>query len=143
MSTTANENTIALDVRPVLARGEEPFAMIMEAVGRVPAGGALELTAPFEPLPLYGVLSGRGFGHVATPLGGGAFRVRFVQTGITPAATVEAVHQRYPATAAVFAAHGIDLCCGGGKTLEFVAQAHKLGLARLLAQAQQAAVAPE
>lgn len=143
MSSASDGAAIALDVRPVLARGEEPFAIIMEAAGRVPAGGALELTAPFEPVPLYGVLSGRGFGHVTTPLPGGAFRVRFVQTGITPAATVEDVHARYPGTGGVFMEHGIDLCCGGGQTLEFTAKAHKLDLARLLAQVQQAAVATE
>lgn len=80
MSTPANDASIALDVRPVLARGEEPFAMIMEAAGRVPVGGALELTAPFEPLPLYAILSGRGFDHVTTPLAGGAFLVRFMRT---------------------------------------------------------------
>lgn len=140
MSTTAND-AIALDVRPVLARGEEPFAMIMEAAARVPAGGALELTAPFEPVPLYAVLAGRGFGHVTTPLAGGAFLVRFVQTGITPAVTVGAVHERHPATAPVFAAHGVDLCCGGGKTLEFVAKAHGVELGRLVAELQHAVVA--
>lgn len=142
MSTSANDVSIALDVRPVLARGEEPFAMIMEAAARVPAGGTLELTAPFEPVPLYAVLSGAGFGHLSTPLagGGGAFLVRFVQTGITPATTVGAVHERHAATAPVLAAHGIDLCCGGGKTLEFVSKAHGVELGRLLAELQDAAL---
>ena len=139
MPTTAND-VIALDVRPVLARGEEPFAMIMEAAGRVPARGALELTAPFEPVPLYAVLSGRGFGHLTTPLAAGACLVRFVQTGITPATAVGAVHERYPTTGPVFAAHGIDLCCGGGKTLDFVAKAHGVELGRLLAELQHAAL---
>jgi uncharacterized protein (DUF2249 family) len=71
---------IVLDVRPLLARGEEPFELIMEAAGRVPPGGTLELTAPFEPVPLYPVLAGRGFTYVTTiPLPQGAFLVRFLR----------------------------------------------------------------
>ena len=116
--------------------------MIMEAAAGVPDAGALELTAPFEPVPLYAVLSRQGFGHVTAALPAGDVQVRFVRTGITPAATVGAVHERYPDTAATFAAHGIDLCCGGGKTLEFVSQAHGVELARLLAELQQAVVKP-
>lgn len=140
MPAMANDVTITLDVRPVLARGEEPFAMIMEAAQRVPPGGVLELVAPFEPVPLYGVLARQGFGHRTTPLEAGAFLVRFVRTVITPGATVEAVHAAHAETAAVFAAHGIDLCCGGGKTLEFAAQAHGVEPGRLLAELQQAAL---
>lgn len=132
--------SVALDVRPALARGEEPFTMIMEAAQQVPAGDALELTAPFEPVPLYAVLARQGFGHLTTPQPAGDFTVRFVRTAITPAATVGDVHERYADTASVFAAHGIDLCCGGGKTLEFAAKAHGVDLGRLLAELQQAAV---
>lgn len=131
---------VTLDVRPALARGEEPFTMIMEAAHRVPADGVLELTAPFEPVPLYAVLAQQGFGHRTTPLPAGAFLVRFTRTTITPAATVGAVHERYAGTAPVFAAHGIDLFCGGGETLEVAAQAHGIEPGRLLAELQQAAV---
>ncbi|MBI4503465.1 MAG: DUF542 domain-containing protein [Gemmatimonadetes bacterium] len=137
--TTTQDTTIVLDVRPVLARGDEPFQMIMEAAARVPVGGTLELTAPFHPVPLYGLLATRGFAHQTEPLDSGAVVVRFVQTGILPGETVAAVHQRYPATAPVFAQHGMDLCCGGTKTLEFAAKAHGVDLPRLLAQLQQAA----
>jgi Domain of Unknown function (DUF542)/Uncharacterized conserved protein (DUF2249) len=135
-----NDTTLALDVRPVLARGEDPFVMIMEAAASVPTASALELTAPFEPVPLYAVLSTRGFTHVARPLSGGGYLVRFIQTGIVPSTIVGAVHEQYPATACVFAAHGIDLCCGGSKTLEFAAKAHGIDVGRLLAEIQRAAV---
>lgn len=134
--------SVALDVRPALARGEEPFTMIMEAARQVPAGDALELTAPFEPVPLYAVLARQGFGHLTTPQPAGDFTVRFVRTSITPTATVGDVHERYADTAGVFAAYGIDLCCGGSKTLEFVSQAHGVELSRLLSELQQAAVQP-
>jgi uncharacterized protein (DUF2249 family) len=131
---------IQLDVRPILARGEEPFDVIMEHAARVPEGGILELVAPFEPLPLYGVLSARGFAHETAELRPGEWRVRFTQTGIVGARTVRAVYERHPGTARVFAEHGVDLCCGGEKTLEVVAAAHGLALAALLAELQQAAL---
>jgi hypothetical protein len=47
---------VTLDVRPLLAAGEEPFDVIMAAVAALPPDGILELTAPFEPVPLYAVL---------------------------------------------------------------------------------------
>ncbi len=53
----------ALDVRPLLASGVDPFAAVLDAVGRMPAGGVLKLTAPFRPTPLLAVLAGRGL-HV-------------------------------------------------------------------------------
>lgn len=138
MTATAPQ-IVRLDVRPLLARGEEPFDTIMEEAVRVPAGGTLELTAPFAPVPLYRVLSGRGFAYRTEELGPAEFRVRFFQTGIIPALTVRAVHERHPATAAVFAEYGMDLCCGGEKTLEFVAKAHGVALPELLDRLQRAA----
>jgi uncharacterized protein (DUF2249 family) len=52
-----------LDVRGVLAAGDEPFAQIMSAVEQLGPGGALVLRTPFEPRPLYAVLGRRGFAH--------------------------------------------------------------------------------
>lgn len=51
---------------------------------------------------------------------------------ITPEMTVADVAERFPAARTVFAREGIDLCCGGGKSLEFVAKAHGLDLEALL-----------
>ncbi len=129
-----------LDVRPLLAAGEEPFTVIMDAAGALPEGGVLELVAPFEPVPLYGVLGPRGFAHVAVERGPGEWVVRFTQTGITPEATLGDVFARHPATGPVLARHGLDLCCGGGKTLAFAAEAHGVPAARLLAELQAAAL---
>lgn len=50
-----------LDVRPILAKGGEPFAMIMAAAKQVPAGGVLLIEAPFDPAPLKKVLGKQGF----------------------------------------------------------------------------------
>jgi uncharacterized protein (DUF2249 family) len=72
----------SLDVRPLLAAGDEPFEAIMAAVESLPPGGVLELTAPFEPVPLYAVLRARGFNHVVVQSSASAHVVRFVRAGL-------------------------------------------------------------
>ena len=67
----------SLDVRPMMAAGEEPFAAIMEVVGVLRPDEEFELLAPLEPIPLYQVLGARGFSHETENLGGGDYRVRF------------------------------------------------------------------
>jgi uncharacterized protein (DUF2249 family) len=54
---------VDVDVRATIHRGEEPFAAIMAAVGRLTPDEMLVLRAPFEPVPLYAVLGKRGFAH--------------------------------------------------------------------------------
>jgi hypothetical protein len=132
-------DVLHLDVRPMLAAGEEPFGLIMQSADRIPRGGTLELTAPFEPVPLYAVMRRRGFARSALVRGDAGWVVSFRETGIVPAATVGQVVERHPATAGVFGAHGLDLCCGGGKTLEFAARAHGVDLDQLLQELQAAA----
>ena len=131
--------TTALDVRPILAAGEEPLELILETAGGVSEGDVLEITAPFEPIPLYAVLGARGFAHLTEMRGADQFVVRFTQTGITGESTVADVYERHPAAAPVLAEHGLDLCCGGGHTIEFAARAHGLEPAELLAALQAAA----
>jgi uncharacterized protein (DUF2249 family) len=63
LASVPSERVIELDVRPALARGEEPIARIMQAVATLTADQVLRLRAPFEPLPLYNVLARRGLGH--------------------------------------------------------------------------------
>lgn len=50
-----------LDVRPLIARGEEPFSMISGAARRIPVGRALSLRSPFDPVPLREALAKQGF----------------------------------------------------------------------------------
>lgn len=50
-----------LDVRPLLARGEEPFALIRERLQRLPAGQGLRVVAPFVPAPLIEILQSEGY----------------------------------------------------------------------------------
>lgn len=123
-----------LDVRPILAAGEEPLETILSAAKEVPVGGSLTVIAPFEPQPLYRVLGARGFVHRATALGGGDMAVRFTQTGIAPDTLVREIHERHPETGAIFAELGMDLCCGGAKSLAVAASAHGVALDDLLAR---------
>ena len=66
-----------LDVRPMMAAGNEPFEMIMAVVQRLEPGEDFELLAPLEPRPLYEALGARGFSHRTEALGGGDYRVVF------------------------------------------------------------------
>lgn len=58
-----------LDVRPLIARGEEPFKMISGAARRVPVGKVLSLRSPFDPVPLRDVLAKQGFEAYTTGAG--------------------------------------------------------------------------
>lgn len=72
---------VDLDVRPILRAGGEPFAAIMEAIGRLAPDEGLRLFANFKPTPLFAVLGARGFGNEAIEMGGGDWQVLFYPTG--------------------------------------------------------------
>jgi len=57
--------TVELDVRPHLARGEEPFDLIMKTVKSLAKEDTFILHAPFKPTPLIGVMKLKGFVHRA------------------------------------------------------------------------------
>ncbi|MDP3069933.1 MAG: DUF2249 domain-containing protein [Opitutaceae bacterium] len=50
-----------LDVRPYLARGEEPCGVIRARIGALAAGQGLTVLAPFLPAPLIELLKSEGF----------------------------------------------------------------------------------
>ena len=50
-----------LDVRPLIANGEDPFAVIRERIDALGRGETLTLVAPFLPAPLIELLKGEGF----------------------------------------------------------------------------------
>lgn len=62
-ATTSEKQVVILDARPILADGGEPFGAIMEAAQKVEPGGELHVWAPFEPVPLQGVLGEQGFNY--------------------------------------------------------------------------------
>lgn len=66
-----------VDARPTLAAGGEPFAEIMGAAAQVGEGEVLVVYAPFEPVPLEGVLGEQGFTYTADQLESGDWRVTF------------------------------------------------------------------
>jgi len=49
------------DARSIIAAGGEPFGAIMAAISKVSEGEVLVLKAPFDPVPLKGVLAEHGF----------------------------------------------------------------------------------
>ena len=61
-----------LDVRPILARGVEPFSKIRESVDALRPNEGLSVIAPFLPSPLIEKLGSEGFqSRVERQLGGG------------------------------------------------------------------------
>lgn len=66
-----------IDARPIISAGEEPFDTIMAAVASLQNGEELIVLAPFEPVPLEGVLSSQGFTFEAAEIGGGDWQVTF------------------------------------------------------------------
>ena len=68
-----------LDVRPIIAAGEEPFDWIMRTVGELNVDEDLIIIAPFEPVPLEGVLGSQGFNFDAIEIGAGDWQVTFTR----------------------------------------------------------------
>lgn len=89
---------LELDVRPQLARGEEPFGVIMAAADRLQPGQALRLIAPFRPAPLFSVMAKRGFDASDRHRPDGAWEVVFApvkdaapDSGLSAGSAAEAV----------------------------------------------------
>jgi uncharacterized protein (DUF2249 family) len=61
MKPVVSRKKRTLDVRPLLARGEEPFMPILETVSSLRAEEDLLLITPFLPSPLIERLQAEGF----------------------------------------------------------------------------------
>lgn len=66
-----------VDVRPHLARGDEPFALIRSRVDALQAGDGVTIIAPFMPAPLIELLKGEGFRSTMEHRADGAWAVSF------------------------------------------------------------------
>ena len=77
---------VLVDVRDDIRRGEEPLARIMKAVKDLGADEVLLLRAPFEPIPLYGVLGKRGFAHWTESRAADDWWVTFYRDAASPPA---------------------------------------------------------
>lgn len=69
-----------LDVRPLLAEGNEPFAVIRERVDALTPGQGLTVIAPFLPAPLIELLKSEGFESSMERRADGAWAVDFWRT---------------------------------------------------------------
>ncbi len=70
-----------VDARVLLEQDIEPLESILAALARLPAGGLLVIDAPFRPLPLEAVLTGRGCTVTVEHRGEGAWRVEAIAPG--------------------------------------------------------------
>jgi uncharacterized protein (DUF2249 family) len=66
-----------LDVRPLLARGEEPISLIRSRVDALPPGQGLTVIAPFLPAPLIEMLKSEGFSTTMERTKDGGWAVNF------------------------------------------------------------------
>lgn len=66
-----------VDARPIIINGDEPFETIMAAASALADDEPLVVLAPFEPIPLEGVLSAQGFSYEVSDLGDGDWQVTF------------------------------------------------------------------
>lgn len=88
-----------LDVRPLIAAGDEPFAAIMAATDALAPGEGLRLIAPFRPAPLMSVMANGGFGAADRRREDGAWEVTFLpvmedlvaEAGLSPGSATDAV----------------------------------------------------
>jgi uncharacterized protein (DUF2249 family) len=64
-----------LDVRPLLASGEEPFSLIRARVDALAPGENVAIIAPFMPAPLIELLNGEGLLLTVEHRGDGAWSV--------------------------------------------------------------------
>ena len=64
-----------LDVRPILAEGEDPLERILCALEELPKEGVLVLRAPFWPRPLLALLGERGYRLQVEEREGGLFEI--------------------------------------------------------------------
>lgn len=66
-----------IDARPLIAAGKEPFDAIMATVAGLDDHEELVVLAPFEPVPLEGVLGAQGYSYEAVELGTDDWQVTF------------------------------------------------------------------
>lgn len=80
----------SLDVRPLLAVRQDPFARVMDMANGVPADGLMVLEAPFDPVPLRRALAGMGFVSQGRQVAPGHWRICFRREtlGMKPAPSI-------------------------------------------------------
>lgn len=117
---------VLLDVRPLIDRGEEPFGKIMATVAGLD-GRSLVLVAPFEPTPLFGVLSAQGFTYESRQLGDAEWRVRFSTSDMEGPAEAEPSETAEPERSDTTVTEPADITEGKPERAEAEAEAGASG----------------
>ena len=81
-----SNKTITVDVRDDIRRGCEPFSRIINAAAVLQAGERLLLIAPFEPVPLFGLMAKQGFVHQGQATPSGEWEILFTRQPSPPPA---------------------------------------------------------
>ena len=79
MKPANSRKTRTLDVRPLMARGEEPFSKIMTTVASLEVTEDLILLTPFLPSPLIEKLGSDGFHARPERRGDGTWQTHFTR----------------------------------------------------------------
>jgi hypothetical protein len=79
VKTTKPGKLKTVDVRSVIARGEEPFTKVMATVAGLGPADGFVLVSPFLPSPLIERLQGDGFHAAPERRGDGAWQTTFTR----------------------------------------------------------------
>ena len=88
MSALASRQLVELDVRPVLAAGEDPLNIIMSKIKAIEPGGVLNVINSFEPTPLILLLEKKGFETYVENIGPDHINTYFFKKGKSPGSFV-------------------------------------------------------
>lgn len=73
-----------LDVRPMLARGQDPYREIRARIAALAPGHGLTVVAPFMPAPLIEVLKSEGFTSSLERRSDGGWAASFWREPVSP-----------------------------------------------------------
>ncbi|WP_018479223.1 DUF2249 domain-containing protein [Pontibacter roseus] len=81
MANLKQEDTTVLDVRDTIAKGDDPFLQIMDAVNKLRTEQVLCIVNTFEPIPLIAIIRPKGFDYYTETLGPMLVKTYFKKQG--------------------------------------------------------------
>ncbi|MDO6391002.1 DUF2249 domain-containing protein [Pontibacter sp. BT731] len=82
MANLSQENIIVLDVRDTIAKGDDPFLQIMDAVNKLSTEQVLCIVNTFEPIPLIAIVRPKGFAYYTETLGPNLVKTYFKKQSV-------------------------------------------------------------